>query len=188
MLNDDGRSYSFDERGSGYGRGEGVATLVLKRLDDAIADGDPIRAVIRNTGVNQDGKTNGISYPSEESQAMLTLDVYHKARLDPRETAYVEAHGTGTVAGDIIEMSAIRSVFCRNRDSELLVGTVKANLGHLESTSGIAAVIKTVLALEKGHIPGVPGIAQLKASLLDVATYPIKVKKKLSRLHALWAM
>jgi acyl transferase domain-containing protein len=178
MLNDDGKSYSFDERGAGYGRGEGVATLVLKRLDDAIADGDPIRAVIRNTGVNQDGKTNGISYPSQESQQMLTETVYAEVGLDPLETSYVEAHGTGTKAGDKIEMGAIRRVFCQDRDSELLVGTVKANLGHLESTSGLAAVIKTVLSLEKGLIPAVPGIVELKTSLRDLVKCPIKVRKK----------
>ncbi|SPO04420.1 related to lovastatin nonaketide synthase [Cephalotrichum gorgonifer] len=177
MLNDDGKSYSFDERGAGYGRGEGVATLLLKRLDEAIADGDPIRAVIRNTGVNQDGKTNGISYPSQESQQELAESVYAEAGLDPRDTGYVEAHGTGTAAGDKIEMGAIRSVFCRDRDSELLVGTVKANLGHLESTSGLAAVIKAVLALERGVVPGVPGIVEMKASLRDIVKYPIKIPR-----------
>lgn len=178
MLNDDGKSYSFDERGAGYGRGEGVATLVLKRLDDALADGDHVRAIIPNTGVNQDGKTNGISYPSQESQQMLAEAVYAEACLDPLETDYVEAHGTGTKAGDKLEISAIRQVFCQGRDSELLVGTIKANLGHLECTSGLAAVIKTVLALEKGLIPAVPGIMEIKASLRDIARYPLRVGKK----------
>lgn len=175
MLNDDGKSYSFDERGSGYGRGEGVATLVLKRLDDALQDGDPIRAVIRNTGVNQDGKTNGITYPSAESQETLTRAVYHQVGLDPKETAYVEAHGTGTIAGDKIELGAIQKVFCPNKNSELYVGSVKANMGHLECTSGLAAVIKTALILDKGYIPSVPSLVNLKKSLRDIDKYGIKV-------------
>ncbi|RTE81726.1 hypothetical protein BHE90_003791 [Fusarium euwallaceae] len=179
MLNDDGKSYSFDERGSGYGRGEGVATLVLKRLDDALQDGDPIRAVIRNTGVNQDGKTNGITYPSAESQEMLTRAVYDQAGLDPKETAYVEAHGTGTIAGDKIELGAVQKVFCPNKNSELYVGSVKANMGHLECTSGLAAVIKTALILEKGYIPSVPSLVHLKTSLRDIDKYGIKIPQQL---------
>lgn len=99
MLNADGKSYAFDSRGSGYGRGEGVATVILKRLEDALQDSDPVRAIIRNTGVNQDGRTSGITLPSQESQQMLVRSVYKDVGLDPTETPYVEAHGTGTVAG-----------------------------------------------------------------------------------------
>jgi acyl transferase domain-containing protein len=176
MLNDDGKSYSFDERGDGYGRGEGIATLVLKRLDDAIADGDPIRAIIRNSGVNHDGKTNGISYPSPEAQQELAELVYAEAGLDPRETEYVEAHGTGTQAGDKVEMTAIRKVFCENRDSELLLGSVKASVGHTESTSGIAAVIKTVLMLEKGFIPTLSSLVEVKSSIKELMEYPVRVR------------
>ncbi|KAF4951266.1 hypothetical protein FSARC_12965 [Fusarium sarcochroum] len=179
MLNDDGKSYSFDERGDGYGRGEGVATLVLKRLDDAIADGDPIRAIIRNSGINHDGKTNGISYPSPEAQQDLAELVYAEAGLDPRETDYVEAHGTGTQAGDKVEMTAIRNVFCQNRTSELLLGSVKASVGHTESTSGIAAVIKTVLMLEKGFIPSLPSLVEVKSSIRHLVKYPVRIPKAL---------
>lgn len=99
MLNDDGKSYAFDSRGSGYGRGEGVATIVLKRLDDAIRDSDPVRAIVRNTGINQDGRTSGITFPNQKSQETLIRSVYEAAGLDPQRTTYVEAHGTGTVAG-----------------------------------------------------------------------------------------
>ncbi|KAJ4176944.1 hypothetical protein NW755_014137 [Fusarium falciforme] len=165
MLNDDGKSYSFDERGDGYGREEGIATLVLKRLDDAIADGDPIRAIIRNSGINHDGKTNGISYPSPEAQQELTELIYAEAGLDPREIDYVEAHGTGTQAGDKVEMTAVRKVFCQNRDSELLLGSVKASVGHTGSTSAVAAVIKTVLMLEKGFIPSLPSLVEIPKGL-----------------------
>jgi len=96
MTNPDGKCYVFDSRGQGYARGEGVATLILKRLDDAIADGDPVHAIIRNSGLNQDGKTIGISLPNEDAQEELMRKVYHGAGLDPFETGYVEAHGTGT--------------------------------------------------------------------------------------------
>ncbi|KAF6827006.1 Lovastatin diketide synthase LovF 12 [Colletotrichum musicola] len=165
MLNNEGRSYSFDDRGSGYGRGEGVASLVLKRLDDAVAAGDPIRAVIRNTGVNQDGKTNGITLPSGEAQEALARRVYEQAGLDPRDTAFVEAHGTGTIAGDGAEVRGIHNVFCQGREGELLLGSSKANLGHLEPVSGLAAVIKVVLALERGLIPPTPSVLRLKDSV-----------------------
>lgn len=99
MTNPNGRCYVFDSRGSGYARGEGVGTLVLKRLEDALEDGDPIHAVIRNSGLNQDGKTAGISLPNPDSQAALMRSVYLSAGLDTRETFYIEAHGTGTQAG-----------------------------------------------------------------------------------------
>ena|SRR5580700_10609441 len=99
LINKDGRCYTFDDRGAGYGRGEGVGVLVLKRLDRALSDGDAVHAVIVNSGVNHDGKTSGIFLPNADAQEALASSVYAKAGLDPRETLYVEAHGTGTVAG-----------------------------------------------------------------------------------------
>jgi acyl transferase domain-containing protein len=132
-----------------------VATVVIKRLDDAIAAGDPIRAVIRNTAINQDGKTAGITLPNQSAQESLIRSAYQNVGLDPRDTGYVEAHGTGTVAGDTIEIAAIASTFCSNgaRDNELYVGSVKTNVGHLESASGLAGLIKAVLVIETGLIP-----------------------------------
>ena len=168
MLNDDGRCYSFDNRGSGYGRSEGVATIILKRLDDALQAGDPIRGVIRNTGVNQDGRTNGILLPSLTSQESLMRSMYQSVGLDPhRDVDYIEAHGTGTVAGDTTEINSIRNVFCDgdNRESPLYVGSIKANIGHLESSSGLAGIIKACLVIEKGLIPPVPNIQTLKENL-----------------------
>jgi len=100
MINDDGRCYAFDSRGSGYGRSEGVATIILKRLDDAIKAGDPIRAVIRNTGVNSDGKTNGIMLPSSAAQQSLMDSVYRSSGINPRDVGYIELHGTVTMAGN----------------------------------------------------------------------------------------
>lgn len=155
MLNDNGRSYPFDSRGSGYGRGEGVASILLKRLDDALGAGDHVRAIIRNTAINQDGKTNGITLPSRKAQESLQRSVYRSAGLDPINIRYVEAHGTGTAAGDLAELQGIANVFCGNRllQDSLFVGSVKSNIGHLESSSGLASLIKTVLILEKGYIP-----------------------------------
>jgi len=156
MLNDHGKSYSFDSRGSGYGRGEGVATLVLKRLDDALQAGDPIRAIICNTAINQDGKTFGITLPSEQAQEALQRFAYDEACIDPRDVGYIEAHGTGTSAGDYAEIKAIANVFCANRKGPLHVGSIKSNIGHLEGASGLAGLIKAVLVLEKGFIPPNP--------------------------------
>ncbi|KAL8717792.1 MAG: hypothetical protein Q9181_008282, partial [Wetmoreana brouardii] len=155
FLSEHGRCYSFDSRGSGYGRGEGVASIIIKPLKDAIAHGDPIRAVIRNTILNQDGRTPGLTMPCSKAQANLIREAYEQARLDPLDTAYIEAHGTGTKAGDPIEVEAIATVFSRMRHPSrpLLIGSVKANIGHLESASGLAGLIKAVLCLEKGMIP-----------------------------------
>jgi len=155
LLSPAGKSYAFDSRASGYGRGEGSATVILKRLDDALRDGDPIRAVIRGSGLNQDGKTDTITTPSQEAQEELIRTVYRKAGLDPSQTAYFEAHGTGTPTGDPIEARAIASVFkdCKTREQPLLIGSVKTNVGHTETSSGLASIIKVALALEKRQIP-----------------------------------
>lgn len=153
-MSPDGKSYAFDDRANGYGRGEGVAALILKRLDDAVAAGDPIRAVIRATALNQDGKTTTITTPSQEAQQELIQRCYEQAGIDPEETGYVEAHGTGTSVGDPIEIGAIAEAL-RGRaraNNPLLVGSVKAAIGHTEAASGLASVIKVVMSLEKGMI------------------------------------
>ncbi|KAG9235236.1 hypothetical protein BJ875DRAFT_399470 [Amylocarpus encephaloides] len=153
MLGPDGVCYSFDHRANGYGRGEGTAIVILKSLTRAIEDGDTIRAVIRNTGVNQDGRTPGITQPSTEAQAALIAETYSKAGLSVDETGYFEAHGTGTALGDPREAAAIGQMFKDNRESPLIVGTVKSNIGHLEGAAGLAGLIKTVMILEKGVVP-----------------------------------
>ncbi|KAL4961115.1 type I polyketide synthase [Aspergillus stella-maris] len=151
----DGKCYAFDSRANGYGRGEGVAAIILKRLSDAIEDGDIIRAVIRESGLNQDGRTETITTPSGSAQAALIQNCYRRAGLDPLDTQYCEAHGTGTMAGDPVECGALATVFQRNRppDNPLRIGSVKTNIGHTESASGLAALIKVVLAMENGKIP-----------------------------------
>lgn len=155
MLNDHGQCFTWDSRGAGYGRGEGVGAVILKRLDDALRDGDPIQAIVRNSGINQDGKTDGLTLPSPEAQEALIREVYRTARLDPRETLYIEAHGTGTVVGDQAEIQSIANVFTRDtpREHALPVGSVKSNLGHLEASSGLAGLIKAVMVLKKELVP-----------------------------------
>ncbi|KAK7977184.1 hypothetical protein PG988_004674 [Apiospora saccharicola] len=153
MLSPDGKSYAFDARANGYGRGEGVATLVVKRLSDALACGDPVRALVRETCLNQDGKTETITTPSQTAQEELMHECYRRAGLDPRDTQYFEAHGTGTPTGDPIEARAIGAVFGSRGGEALRIGSVKTNIGHTESASGLASLIKVVLALEKGQIP-----------------------------------
>lgn len=163
MLSPDSRCWSFDERGNGYGRGEGVGVLILKKVSDAIRDGDVIRAVIRSTGSNSDGYTPGITQPNPVAQEALIRDCYRKAGLHMHRTGYFEAHGTGTPAGDPVEANALGAAFRRERDQDrpLYIGAVKANIGHLEGTSGIAGIIKTILVLEKGIIPPIATLDRL---------------------------
>ncbi|KAK7569271.1 hypothetical protein JOL62DRAFT_495686 [Phyllosticta paracitricarpa] len=153
MLSTDGRCRAFDEKGSGYVRGEGICAVVLKRRSDAELSGDRIRAVVRTTGVNHDGRKQGITYPNTDAQEALIRATYENAGLDPAETQYFEAHGTGTKAGDPNETRAIGAVFAPNRSDNIFVGSVKTNIGHLEGASGLAAVVKTTMALEKAQIP-----------------------------------
>ncbi|KUI56159.1 Lovastatin diketide synthase LovF [Cytospora mali] len=155
VLGPDGKSYSFDHRGNGYARGEGFGTLVMKRVSDAIRDGDVIRAVIRNSSTNQDGRSPGITQPTKAGQAALIRHVYKRAGLDPSLTRFFEAHGTGTQVGDPIEASAIAEIFAPHRspDNPLYVGALKSNVGHLEGAAGVAALIKGVFTLERGIIP-----------------------------------
>ncbi|KAH8200137.1 hypothetical protein TruAng_005708 [Truncatella angustata] len=155
MLSPDGLCYSFDHRANGYSRGEGVIVLVLKTLSTAIRDQDPIRAVIRGTGSNQDGRTPSITQPSSTSQESLIRQVYANCKLGFESTRYVEAHGTGTQIGDATEMKAIGAVFRTSRSPKapLYVGSVKTNVGHLEGGSGLAGILKCTMMLEKGVIP-----------------------------------
>lgn len=154
FLGPEGKCFSFDHRAEGYGRGEGVGSIVLKTLANAIRDGDTIRAVIRGTGVNQDGRTPGITLPSSTAQSRLIREVYSRAELDPNVTMFVEAHGTGTAAGDPIEARGIVEGFASTeRESPLYIGALKSNIGHLEGGAGIAGIIKSIMILESGIIP-----------------------------------
>ena len=154
MLARDGRCKTFDASADGYGRGEGCGLIVLKRLSDAIANGDNILALILGSAVNQDGPSSGLTAPNGPAQEIVIRDALANAGLKPTEITYVEAHGTGTSLGDPIELQALASVFGeRKADRPLIVGSVKTNVGHLEGAAGIAALIKTALALQKRVIP-----------------------------------
>ncbi|KAJ3496326.1 hypothetical protein NLG97_g2739 [Lecanicillium saksenae] len=163
MLSPEGRSRMWDKDANGYARGDGVAAIMLKKLSAALADGDHIHCVIRETGVNQDGRSRGITMPSAAAQAALIASTYKRAGLDlSRESdrcQYFEAHGTGTPAGDPVEAEAVHTAFFGHKaDDEtagqkLLVGSIKTIIGHTESTAGIAGIMKVALALKHGKIP-----------------------------------
>ncbi|PWY90361.1 hypothetical protein BO94DRAFT_574133 [Aspergillus sclerotioniger CBS 115572] len=161
VLSPDGRSMSFDARANGYGRGEGLGTVIIKPLHAALRDGNRIRAIVRNTGSNQDGRTPGITVPSPTAQERLIREVYKAADLDPSRTGYVEAHGTGTPVGDPLEVQAISAALGVSRESPLYVGSVKSVVGHLEGGAGMAGLISATMAVESKTIPPVAGLQTL---------------------------
>ncbi len=155
MLAADGRCKTFDAAADGFGEGEGCGLVVLKRLSDAVADGNTILAVIRGSAVNQDGPSSGLTAPNGPSQEAVIREALAAAAVKPGEVGYVEAHGTGTSLGDPIEVQALAAVLGENRAPEtpLWIGSVKTNLGHLEAAAGISGLIKVVLALRHKTIP-----------------------------------
>ncbi|RKK16588.1 Compactin diketide synthase mokB [Fusarium oxysporum f. sp. cepae] len=196
FLSPDGKCFTFDSRANGYGRGEGIGVVVMKRLSDAIRDNDTIRAVIRATKVNQDGHTTGrvvticfiaailivkgITLPSKEAQVANINSVYESAGLDFSQTGYVECHGTGTKAGDWRELKAISESLCtvRDIDNPIVVGSIKPNIGHLEGAAGVAGLIKGVLTLEHAKIP--PNINFEKPNPdIDFKEWKVKVPTEL---------
>ncbi len=155
MLSPDGRCKAFDASGNGFVRSEGVGVVVLKPLAQALADGDPIYALIRGTAVNQDGRTTGIALPSQTAQIAMLREAYRHAGVAPGQVQYVEAHGTGTAVGDPIEAQALGTVLSTQRPDGRVcfMGSVKTNIGHMEAGAGIVGLIKTALALRYGAIP-----------------------------------
>lgn len=155
MLAPDGRCKTFDAAADGYVRGEGCGVIVIKRLEDALRDGDRIRAVIRGSAINQDGASGGLTVPNGVAQQRVIADALKRADLEPRDVGYLEAHGTGTSLGDPIEAQAAGAVLGAGRepDQPLLMGSVKTNIGHLEAAAGIAGVIKVILSLENELLP-----------------------------------
>ncbi|KAK4194563.1 hypothetical protein QBC40DRAFT_319083 [Triangularia verruculosa] len=157
-LSASSRCHTFDARAEGYARGEGWGAIYLKRPSLAMADNSPIRAFIRGSAVNSNGRTGGITRPSATGQETVIREAYRNAGgLPLRDTSYFECHGTGTYVGDPIEVAAVGRVFAPVRDpgDPLLVGSVKSNVGHGEGASALASVMKVVLALERGSIPPV---------------------------------
>jgi acyl transferase domain-containing protein/D-arabinose 1-dehydrogenase-like Zn-dependent alcohol dehydrogenase/acyl carrier protein len=155
MLAPDGKCKTFDAAADGYVRGEGCGVIAIKRLEDAIRDGDRIRAVIRGSAVNQDGASGGLTVPNGVAQQRVITEALESADVAPGEVDYLEAHGTGTSLGDPIEVQAAAAVLGRGRDGSrpLLIGSAKTNIGHLEAAAGIAGVLKVVLSLEHQELP-----------------------------------
>ena len=154
VLAPDGRCKTFDARANGYVRGEGGGVLVLKPLSSALADGDPVHALILGSAMSQDGRTNGLIAPSREAQEAMLREAYRAAGISPGSVQYVEAHGTGTLLGDSMEAQALGAVLGANRvHGPCAIGSVKTNIGHLEAAAGIAGLIKVVLSLKHRAIP-----------------------------------
>lgn len=155
MLAPDGRCKTFSNAADGYSRGEGCGVVVLKLLSDAIAGGDRVLAVIRGSAVNQDGRSGGITVPNGQAQQAVISDALRNADVRGSQVSYVETHGTGTPLGDPIEVRALSAVLCADRDPRrpLAIGSVKTNIGHLESAAGIAGLIKAVLSLRNRQMP-----------------------------------
>ena len=180
ILSPTSTCHTFDKSADGYGRAEGAGALYLKRLKDAVRDGNPIRGVIRGSAVNTNGKVPGmgITHPSASGQEQVVRMAYGKANLDQSDTAYLECHGTGTAVGDPIEAQAVANAMNDTRSSEdpLLIGALKANIGHSEAASGIFAVMKAAMVTESGLVPGVAGLKELNPAI-DEEGWNIKVQR-----------
>lgn len=181
MLSSRGRCYTFDARADGFVPGEGVGAIVLKRLDDALAAGDFVHGVIRGSGLNQDGTTNGITAPSARSQERLECDVYDSFGIDPARIGLVEAHGTGTELGDPIEFNALVQSFRKYTDhvGYCAIGSIKTNIGHAKAAAGIAGLLKILLAFRHRQIPASLHFENVNPNI-DFAGSPFRVATTLS--------
>ena len=175
----DGRCKTFDAAADGYGRGEGAGVVVLKRLADAVRDGDRVLAVVRGGAIAQDGRTVGIMSPNGDAQADMFRLACDTAGIDPRSIGFVEAHGTGTPTGDPTEIGALARVYGAGRpdDDRCRIGSVKPNVGHLEGGAGVIGLIKAVLALHHETIPPTTGITELTPAV-DWATSGLRVPRR----------
>ncbi|WAM29663.1 type I polyketide synthase [Myxococcus sp. NMCA1] len=172
----DGRCKTFDAAANGFVRSEGCGMVVLKRLSEAMRDGDPIAAVIRGSAINHDGRSNGLTAPNGRAQQMVIRDALRDAGLEPRDVAYVEAHGTGTKLGDPIELAALSAVYGQGRaaNEPLAIGSIKTNMGHLEPAAGIAGLIKAALVVRHREVP--PHLHLKKPNpLFDWTNAPLRV-------------
>lgn len=177
MLSSDGRCKTFDANADGYVRGEGCGVVILKRYSDALRDGDNILALIRGSAVNQDGRSNGLTAPNGLAQQDVIRQALKQAQVTPNQISYIEAHGTGTPLGDPIEMAALRAVLDNESNQRVIVGSVKTNIGHLESAAGIAGLVKVVLSMQNEAIPPhlhlkeINPYLSIDGSRLEIGTY-----------------
>ena len=171
MLSPEGQCKTFDVSADGYVRGEGAGVVVLKRLDDAVREGNRILAVVRGSAVNQDGASSGVTVPNGPAQQALLRNALTSSRLKAGDIDYVEAHGTGTPLGDPIELDSLSKVFSdRESSGPLVIGSVKTNLGHLEAAAGVAGLMKAVLAIRNGYIPRHLNFHQLTTHASEAAS------------------
>ncbi len=177
MLAPDGHCKTFDASADGYVRGEGCGVVILKRLSDAMRDGDNILALIRGSAVNQDGRSNGLTAPNGLAQQDVIRTALAQAQVLPSQISYIEAHGTGTPLGDPIEMASLNAVLNDDSHQRVIVGSVKTNIGHLESAAGIAGLIKVVMAMQNESIPPhlhlkeINPYLSLETSRIEIGTY-----------------
>jgi acyl transferase domain-containing protein/acyl carrier protein len=176
MMSPGGKCKPFDAAADGFVRSEGCGIVVLKRLSDALADGDPIRAIIRGSAVNQDGRSSGLTVPNGPAQQAVIRQALAAARVEPADIGYVESHGTGTSLGDPIEAQALAAALGGGRSAEnpLLIGSVKANLGHTESAAGVAGLLKAMLSLERERIPAQVHFRQINPKIDWLGT-PVEI-------------
>ncbi|WP_158014448.1 SDR family NAD(P)-dependent oxidoreductase [Ralstonia solanacearum] len=179
MLSSSGQCHAFDAAADGTVISEGVGMVVLKRLEDAEADGDPIYGVIEASGVNQDGASNGITAPNGEAQAQLICDTYRKFAINPSQISYVEAHGTGTRLGDPVEANALIRAFRRFTDAQgyCALGSAKANLGHAAAGAGVIGLIKILLSMRHRRLPAMPGFERLNP-LIELEGSPFHINRQ----------
>jgi acyl transferase domain-containing protein/SAM-dependent methyltransferase len=185
MLSPDGKCRSFDASANGFVPGDGVGLVVLKRLRDALADGDHVHGVIAGSGINQDGSSNGLIAPNGRAQERLERSVYDRFKINPESIQVVEAHGTGTLLGDSIEYAAISRAFREytGRKQFCALGTVKTNIGHAATAAGIAGVLKLLLALKHRQIP--PSLHFQKGNpAMDLESGPFYVNTQLTEWRA----
>ncbi|MEO1590396.1 MAG: type I polyketide synthase, partial [Cyanobacteria bacterium J06632_22] len=181
MLAPDGRCKTFDAAADGFSRGEGCGVVVLKRLSDAVEQGDSILALVRGSAVNQDGRSSGLTVPNGPSQQAVIRQALTAGKLVPEQIDYIEAHGTGTALGDPIEVGALGAVFAdsHSRQNPLKLGSVKTNVGHLEAAAGIAGLIKVVLSMQQEMLP--PHLHfQQPSPHINWETLPVQVVDRLS--------
>ncbi|WP_110655850.1 type I polyketide synthase [Salinicola halimionae] len=182
MLSPTGRCQVFDESGDGYVRSEGGGVFLLKDYDKAVADGDRILAVVAGSGVNTDGFKKGLTVPNPDAQVALMIQTLERAGLTPDDIDYLEAHGTGTAVGDPLETRAIGAAIGQKRQTPLPIGSVKSNLGHLETASGVAGLAKALYTLREREVPATIGIRKVNPRIdlegwnLDIVDKPRKLK------------
>ncbi len=179
MLSPEGQCKTFDASANGYVRSDACAFILVKRLSDALADHNTILAIIRGTAVNQDGPSSGLTVPNGLAQEQVIQKALEHAKLSPSEISYIEAHGTGTALGDPIELEALKNTYGKNREKThpAFVGSVKTNIGHTETASGIVSVMKVVLSLLHEKIPAILHFKKLNPSV-DISQVPLEIANK----------